>query len=171
MIDLEAIDWARLAAPSPMFRVFREPTAEQLSSIVTRLLGDYLYAPDELRDAVTMTRLVNSYWGGSNIIYEVGEFQGILGILDIVPEHKASVTLKLWGREAFGRNFVREARSLLALVMDSFGLVRLATETPDEPRVVPLAKLAGFIEEGKRFKDFRWNGKYYDTTVMGLVRE
>ena len=49
MIDLEAIDWARLAAPSPMFRVFREPTAEQLSSIVTRLLNDYLYAPDELQ--------------------------------------------------------------------------------------------------------------------------
>ena len=170
MIDLEAIDWARLAAPSPMFRVFREPTAEQLSSIVTRLLGDYLYAPDELRDAVTMTRLVNSYWGGSNIIYEVGEFQGILGILDIVPEHKASVTLKLWGKERWGRDFVREARGLLSLVMGEFGLVRLATETPDS-RVVSMAKLAGFSEEGKRLKDFKWNGNYYDTTVMGLVRE
>jgi len=171
MIDYATVNWERLAHPSPLFRLLAEPTVPQLDAIVTRLNGDYLYAPDELRDENTLLALVVGYWRhGANIIYEVGEFQGILGFLDIVAEHKASVTLKLWGREAWGRNFMREARALLALVMDEFRLTRLATETPD-PRVVTMARMAGFAVEGVRPKDFKWDGKYFDTTVMGLVRE
>jgi RimJ/RimL family protein N-acetyltransferase len=80
------------------------------------------------------------------------------------------VTLKLWGRERWGRDFVREARSLLALVMGEFRLVRLDTLTAD-PRVVTMARLSGFSVEGVRPKDFKWNGEYHDTTIMGLVRE
>ena len=55
--------------------------------------------------------------------------------------------------------------------MDEFGLVRLATETPDEPGWLPWRNSRASSEEGKRLKDFKWNGNYYDTTVMGLVRE
>jgi RimJ/RimL family protein N-acetyltransferase len=113
---------------------------------------------------------VRSYWGGANIIYEVGDFKGIIGIMDILPEHKADVTLKLWGREVFGAHFLRDAKALLKTVMDSFGLTRLSTQTPDE-RIVKLARLAGFSVEGVRPKDFKWNGEYFDLTIMGLVRE
>ena len=170
MLDYAAVNWERLARPSPLFRAFVEPTVTQMGTIVTKLGSDYLYAPDELRDEPTLRALVWHYWAsGANIIYEVGEFQGILGFMDIVPGHKASVTLKLWGRETWGRNFVRESRALLGLVMDEFRLVRLETSTPDE-KVVRMATLAGFAVEGVRPKDFKWNGDYYDTTVMGLVR-
>ena len=169
MIDLGALNWERIARPSAMFRVFAVPTVEQIDAIVTRLCNDYLYAPDELRDENALLALVRGYWGGANIIYEVGEFQGILGFMDILPEHKASVTLKLWDAERWGRDFVRESRALLSLIMDEFRLVRLSTETPD-PRVFKMALLAGFVAEGNREKDFRWNGDYYGTTMMGIVR-
>jgi len=169
-MDFSAVDWARLAHPTPMFKVFADPSGEEILSIIHRLKHEYLYAPDELRSDDVLRGLVAYYWGGPNLIYEVGEFQGILGFMDILPGHKASVTLKLWGKERWGRDFVREARTLLAMVMDEFKLVRLDTQTPDH-RVVSMAKLSGFLEEGTRPKDFRWDGKYYDTTIMGLVRE
>ena len=164
------VNWERLAHPTPMFKVYADPEPEEIRSIVRRLKNDYLYAPDEIRDEGTLLRLVCSYWGGSNLIYEVGEFQGILGFLDIVPGHKANVTLKLWGSERWGRDFVRETRTLVRLVMDEFRLVRLSTETPD-PRVVQMAIMAGCAEEGVRPRDFKWNGDYYDTTILGLVRQ
>lgn len=66
---------------------------------------------------------------------------------------------------------MREARALCALVMDEFRLTRLSTETADKERIVPVAKMAGFTIEGCRPKDFKWNGEYYDTWLMGLVRE
>jgi hypothetical protein len=170
MIDLAMVNWEKVRHPSPLFNVFSDPEPGEIGEIVKRLKDDYLYAPDELRDENVLLQLVGSYWTGPNIIYEVAEFRGILGFLDILPEHKANVTLKLWGKETWGRNFVREAKALLALIMDEFGLTRLATETPD-PRVAVMARLAGFEIEGTRIKDFKWNGDYYDTTIMGLVRE
>ena len=171
MLDLAALDWGRLRQPSPLFRAFTSPTEEQVASIVGRLRENYLYAPDEIRDEATLRALVGAYWGGANIVYEIGEFRGLMGFMDIIPEHKASVTLKLWDKGAWGRNFVREARALCALVMDEFRLTRLSTETADKERIVPVAKMAGFTIEGCRPKDFKWNGEHYDTWLMGLVRE
>lgn len=168
-MDFSAVNWERLAHPTPMFKVFADPSGEEILSIIGRLKNDYLYAPDELRDDDTLKGLIAYYWGGPNLIYEVGAFQGILGFLDIIPGHKASVTLKLWGKERWGRDFVRETRALLALVMDEFKLVRLESQTPDH-RIVSMAKMAGFAEEGTRPKDFKWNGDYYDTTILGMVR-
>lgn len=170
MLDLGGVNWGLLQYPARLIKHFSDPSGPEIDAIVSRLRNDYLYAPDELRDEAVLRSLVSAYWGGPNIIYEVGQFQGILGFMDIIPEHKASVTLKLWDADRWGRDFIRDARAVCAAVMDEFKLTRLATETPD-PRVVKIARLGGFTIEGVRPKDFRWNGDYYDTTVMGLVRQ
>jgi RimJ/RimL family protein N-acetyltransferase len=170
LIDYEKVDWTLLRNPSPLFKVFTEPTLAEVDTIVHKLMTEYLYAPDELRSEGAIREMVRHYFGsGGNIIYEIGDFKGILGIMDIIPEHKADVTLKLWGREVFGAHFIRDSRTLLRAVMDSFGLVRLSTQSADE-RIVRLARMAGFEVEGVRPRDFKWDGEYYDLTIMGLVR-
>lgn len=170
MLDLDGVNWGLLQYPARLIKHFSDPTELEIDAIVSRLRNDFLYAPDELRDEAVLRSLVGAYWGGPNIIYEVGRFQGILGFMDIIPEHKASVTLKLWDADRWGRDFIRDARAVCKAVMDEFKLTRLSTETADK-RVVKIARLGGFVVEGVRPKDFKWNGDYYDTTVMGLVRQ
>jgi RimJ/RimL family protein N-acetyltransferase len=169
MLDLDGINWARLKSPAGLFKHFADPTSDEIDAIVSRLKNDYLYAPDELRDEAVLHGLVSAYWGGANIIYEVGQFQGIMGFMDIVPEHKASVTLKLWDADRWGRDFIRDARAVCAAVMDEFKLVRLEAQTAD-PRIEKMARICGFRTEGLKRLSFKWSGDLYDEYILGFTK-
>ena len=102
-----------------------------------------------------------------SIFYEVGKFQALLGLTNIIPRHKCDIMLKIFDKDFWGKDFVRETRSLLRLYMKELELKRISAESPD-PRIVKIAKMIGFKYEGSRNKDFMWNTKYYDNFFLGM---
>jgi hypothetical protein len=72
----------------------------------------------------------------------------------------------LWDNSRYGATTVREARSLIKLIMDTFDLKRLNTQTAD-PVIDKLARLCGFEREGLRIGDYMWGGQVYDRYILG----
>jgi RimJ/RimL family protein N-acetyltransferase len=161
------IDWKSLEKPSPLFRVLQRTEAKD-KLIAHELMNGFLNLDDRFRDYESIYKSMNYYFYYSfSIFYEVGKFQALLGITNIVPQHKADIMLKIFDKDFWGKDFVRETRSLLRLYMKELELKRISAETPD-PRICKIAKMVGFKVEGIRNKDFKFNDKYYDLFVMGM---
>lgn len=161
------IDWERLANPSPLFRIFM-PTKEKIDFFKEKLMNEYLYLPDEKRNPFAINQLIFFYFSGGNIVYEIGEMDGICEFLNIMPEYKCSSSMKIWNPEKWGATGAREGRELINLIIDSFKLKRISTESPD-PIMAKMAKILGFKEEGKEQKAFRWNGEFYDNYKLSII--
>lgn len=169
ILDLKQIDWASLKQPSPLFQVLRR-TENKDKLIAHELMNGFLNLDDRFRNYESIYQSMNYYFYYSfSIFYEVGrgKFQALLGITNIIPQHKADIMLKIFDADFWGRDFVRETRSLLRLYMKELELKRISAETPD-PRVVKISKLCGFKVEGVRNKDFKFNDKYYDNFLLGM---
>jgi RimJ/RimL family protein N-acetyltransferase len=153
------------------FKLFL-PDAEKLAFFMRKLMDTPLYISDDERTPEAIGNIVAYYLSDRrrNILYEVGDFGGILGFVNIIPGHKASVIFKLWDGKLWTPGFVREAREFLAENMAELYLRRLETTTAD-PRVVKMARLAGFEIEGIKTFDFVWDGDFYDSTILGLIAE
>ena len=165
--DFKKIDWKKLEKPSPLFRVLQRTEAKD-KKIAYELMNGFLNMDDVYRNYESIYKLMNYYFFHSfSILYEVGEFQALLGITNITPRHKCDIMFKIFDKEFWGKDFVRELRSLLKLYMKEFELKRISAESPD-PRIVKIAKIVGFRVEGFRDKDFKHNDKYYDLFVMGM---
>lgn len=170
MVDFnfKKIDWKSLEKPSPLFRVLQR-TEEKDKIIAHELMNGFLNISDEYRHYDSVYKLINYYFYCSfSIFYEVGEFQALLGITNIIPQHKADIMMKIFDKDFWGRDFVRETRSLMKLYMKEFGLKRISSESPD-PRICKMAKMVGFKVEGIRDLDFSWNGKKYDNFLLGML--
>jgi RimJ/RimL family protein N-acetyltransferase len=150
--DLKKIDWEKLKQPSPLFQVLRR-TEDKDKLIAHELMNGFLNLDDNFRNYESIYKSINYYFYYSfSVFYEVGEFQALLGITNIIPQHKADIMFKIFDKSFWGRDFVRELRSLLRLYMKELQLKRISAESSD-PRI--------------RNKDFRWNNKYYDNFFMG----
>lgn len=163
------MDAERLKHPAPHFNIF-VPNDTKLKDLHDKLMNRYLYVSDEGRNTpainATMCRIFSD---PAALYYEIGDWQGLAGFRDIVPNYKAHTTLKFWGAELWGKTLVREMRSVLEFFEETFQLVRLESETAD-PRIVKLTKLLSFDVEGAKKKGFIWNGKYYDLYLLGRVK-
>ncbi len=171
-MNFENVDWERLKNPSPLFKVF-EPTKEKLMVVAKELYNKPLNLSDEFRNYDIIWAIIAQYFyaGRFNIIYDIGDMKGLLGFIDIVPSFKATVMFKLFDKKLIrGSDFVREVRNLLQLIMEQFDLKRLNTSSPDE-NIVRLARIIGFKQEGKRLKDFMWDGDYYTDFLLGMRRK
>ena len=167
--DLKQIDWEKLKKPSPLFQVLRR-TEDKDKLIAHELMNGFLNLDDRFRDYKSIYQSINYYFYYSfSIFYEVGhgKFQALLGVTNIIPQHKADIMLKIFDTDFWGRDFVRETRSLLKLYMKELELKRISAETPD-PRITRIAKMVGFEVEGVRNKDFKFNNKYYDNFLLGM---
>lgn len=168
--DFKKINWKQLESPSPLFRVLRR-TEDKDKIIASELMNGFLNLSDEYRYYNSIYKLMNYYFYHSfSIFYEVGrenKFQALLGITNIIPQHKCDIMLKIFDKDFWGRDFVRETRSLLRLYMKELELKRISAESPD-PRIVRIAKMVGFKVEGIRNKDFKFNDKYYDNFLLGM---
>jgi RimJ/RimL family protein N-acetyltransferase len=165
--DFKKIDWEKLEKPSPLFRVLQRTEAKD-KKIAHELMNGFLNLDDRFRDYESIYKSMNYYFYYSfSIFYEVGKFQALLGLTNIIPRHKCDIMLKIFDADFWGRDFVRETRSLLRLYMKELELKRISAESPD-PRIVRIAKIIGFKVEGIRNKDFKFNDKYYDLFVMGM---
>ncbi len=164
--DFKKIDWKSMEKPSPLFRVLQRTEAKD-KLIAHELMNGFLNLDDNFRNYESIYKSMNFYFLHSfSIFYEVGKFQALLGITNIIPQHKADIMFKIFDKTFWGKGFVRELRSLLKLYMKELQLKRISAESPD-PRIVKIAKVAGFKVEGIRNKDFRWNNRLYDNFFMG----
>jgi RimJ/RimL family protein N-acetyltransferase len=170
MIDVEKIDIERLKNPTPLYRLL-DPKPEKLDAFADKLLNGYLYFSDEFRDAEYLKALVYDLYSRRtfNIIYEMGDFKGVIGFTDVIFSHKAEMMLKMWDASIWGPDAVGQCRQLIEYIIETFKLSRVGTMTAD-PRVVRMAKLVGFTEEGVLRSSFKWNGKLRDETLLSITR-
>ena len=160
----------RLVHPTPMFKVY-EQTPQKNMAVARYLMEGYLNLPDEHRNYDIIYTMLNRYFNGGALIYEMGELNGLLGFTEIIPTHKISVFMKLFDNSIWGKTVVREALQVLSMVSDALNIKRMSTKSAD-PKVVKMCeKLFGFKIEGVRPLDFSWDGKLYDNYLLGRIRK
>jgi RimJ/RimL family protein N-acetyltransferase len=165
--DFKKIDWRKFEKPSPLFQVLQR-TEKKDKKIAHELMNGFLNLDDQFRTYESIYKSMNFYFYYSfSIFYEVGKFQALLGLTNIIPRHKCDIMLKIFDKDFWGRDFARETNSLLKLYMKELQLKRISAESPD-PRIVRVAKMCGFKVEGIRDKDFKFNDKFYDNFLLGM---
>ena len=159
------VNWTKLSNPGETIMIF-QPTPQKMQILIDRLLHEYLYIPDELRDSQKVTQLLQLYLAGANnLFYEFKNFGGILGFLNIIPEYKCEVIYKLWDMKLWGPTFLRDLKNSIALVIDEFQLIRMYSNTPDK-KMERLAHMCGFKTECAQKHGFRWGGKLFPLKLL-----
>jgi len=150
----------------------KDPFYLKVSKLQRLLMKRPLWLSDEYRTAKGIDAIIYSYFSGFtfNVFYEAGDFQALIGFMNIQPEFKCEMTLKLIDADLWGADFVRVSKELVELFIEQFRLKRISIETADE-RIVRMAKMAGFEDEGKRPNDLMWEKKYYTKYLLGKYAE
>lgn len=187
-MNVQDINWERLRHPSAHFRVLT-PTPAQLVDISERFLTYPMFLADEHRNAEWVDLLVATMFAGPmmNLVYEIGEWKGIVAFQDILPGYKAEMNFLLWdneftlgakkeqvglrGKLCWGADFIREIKDLVDLVMSEFKLKRLGLASPEEHTVRIATKFLGFKVEGRQKYGFRYEGHLFTQNLMRRVRE
>jgi RimJ/RimL family protein N-acetyltransferase len=171
---MELEEFGKIVEPCGAFELFYPDSQDddRLKVFVGHLMKKRWYVSDEFRNYDTLWQMVFHMFYGKqlNLIYSIGDFQGILGFLDIIPQHKCSVMLKLWDKDAWKKTTVRDGMRLIDRLFDRFQLLRMETSSPD-PRIIKIAEMVGFSEEGKKVKGFKWDGKVFDITTLSRIKE
>ena len=177
---IENIDWERLRDPDPMFKLFKpedpnspvDPFYLKVSKLQTLLMKRPLWLSDEYRTPVAISSIITSYFSGFtfNVFYEVGDYQALVGFVNIQPEFKCELTLKLIDANIWGADFVRASKELIGLFIEQFRLKRITMETADR-RIMKMAEMVGFKYEGERPNAFKWEGKFYIKYMLGKYGE
>jgi len=154
----------------PLFRPF-VPTEEKIMLVAKKLMEEYLYLDDTARDYISIHRILSNLVNDrvNNIVYEFGDFDGILAFIGVVPGWRAAMIFKIWNPERWGPDFVRQAKGFIGEVMDELQLIRLESGSPDQ-RIVRMAKMVGFKVEGMKTAGFKWNNTLFDDCIFAIVR-
>lgn len=85
--------------------------------------------------------------------------------------HSCGFRISLRDPTVFGRGYGTEAtRLMLAHAFGTVGLHRVELEVYDHnPRARHVYGQVGFVEEGVRREALRWDGRYHDAIIMGLL--
>jgi len=171
MVQVDDKTRLKLAKPNETFTLFY-PTQDKMSELAYRLMKEELYIPDEKRNWQTIQQIMMYYLSRRffHLFYEIGNFQGLIGFMEIYPEYKALLLWKMWDKSVWNKTFARHGIEVINLIMDTYKLKRLATETAD-PKVVKMAKIAGFELEGIKKNEFLWDGKMHDKYVLAKYGE
>jgi len=155
----------------PLFRPF-VPTEDKIMLVAKKLMEEYLYLDDTARDYISIHRILNNLVNDrvNNIVYEFGDFDGILAFTGIIPGWRAAMVFKIWNPARWGADFVRQARSFISDLMDELELIRLESGSPD-PRIVKMATMVGFKVEGMKTAGFKWNNRLFDDCIFAIIRE
>lgn len=163
-------DLEKVKQPSDMFSLF-VPSEEKMKVFAQHLMDDYLYVSDEFRNYETIWKMLFSYTSSPNhLLYEIGDFYGIIGFTDILPMFKCNVMLKFWNPKRWGPDFARQGKELIHYIGDIFGLRRINTSSPD-PKIVKMCKMVGFGVDGISKNAFAWNGDLFDLSIMSIIKE
>ena len=135
------------------------------------LLEKYLYTSDEHREPAYIDYSVESLLRTpGNAFYEIGDFQGLVGFVGLIPGFKCGMLLKFWDKTQWGRDFIRASKELIDRWMTAFKLKRIYAQTAD-PKVARMAKMAGFKVDGECPNDFMWHGKCMPQYILSVTRE
>ena len=147
------------------------PTEDKIKSLSKKLMEEPLYLSDEFRDWTLIHKaLFNNFGNENNIFYEIGEWGGLVGFMNIIPEFKCEIGFKLWNPKLWGFRFKTQFKQLIKAIMEKYDLKRMAGESPDE-KMVRLAKICGFKIEGRFKYAFVWENKMYTLHKMRILRE
>jgi RimJ/RimL family protein N-acetyltransferase len=173
-MKMKEVNWERLKNPGGIFKlfcqdpndpiVFHKKWVEFKKMLKTR----HLYLDDEYRKDDTLDNAMLMFYNGA--FYEIGDFQGMVGFTNIFQGNKCGLVFKIWDKKLFGHNLVKECKRLMDIYFDEFELKRMSTSSPD-PKMVKLAKMAGFEYEGTEKCAFKWNDKYFDNITLGKINK
>ena len=177
MINPKDINWERLEKPNKYYKILRpdndSPEArleffKKLIKLKRGVLKRYLWISDEFRYEAIVDALIESYFKNPplNLVYEAGDFQGVLGFMSIYPNYKCNMIFKLVDIKLWGNDFRKASKEIMELMIDEFKLRRITTESPD-PRIVRMAEMVGFKVEGKMPDCFMWNEKFHTNYILG----
>lgn len=146
------------------------PTIEKVSDLSKKLVSKKFYLSEENRTEEFSVVMVNLYFNGYREceFFEIGEWSGLLGFVDIIRGWKADLFFKIWDKDIWNHSLVREIDCLIESTMKEFGIKRLSLQTPDS-YMVKLAKRHGFKQEGILKNSYKWDDKFYD--IICLARE
>jgi RimJ/RimL family protein N-acetyltransferase len=145
---------------------------EKLKKFVSYLMKKDRYVSDELRNYDTLWQMVFSifYGGKINLVFQIGDFQGMIGFLDIIPGWKCRLMFKIWDKAIWNKQNIRDGRKLVDRMFDKFDLIRMEVHSAD-PVMFKMSKMFGFKEEGRMLKAFKWDGKIYDLALFSRIME
>lgn len=153
-----------------MFTKFN-PTEEKVKALSKKLMEEPLYLSDEFRDYELIHKMLfNGFSNKENIYYEMGNFGGLLGFVNIVSNHKADMVFKIWDKEIWGLRFAKELKALIKETMEKYDLRRMVTESADT-KVVKFAKILGWKIEGRFKYGFKWDNEFYTLHRIRIIRE
>jgi RimJ/RimL family protein N-acetyltransferase len=160
-------DIARISAPSPSFRLFRYDE-RKIMTWANHLKDDPLYVEDDARNYPNIMALIRWLLVGDcmNIVYDICDGGGVMTFSVIIPGHKCKVDWYMWDKSIWGKSFARESKGLVDFIMKEFNLHRAWSNTA-KPEIVKFTKCFGATVEGVKRRDFKFDGKLYDTFMLG----
>ena len=148
------------------------PLESKLKIFAKKLMEEPFYLSDKNRDYKKIWRILMHRFmkSGSNEFYEIGDFGGLIGFMDIDEGWKCELTFKLWDKSLWGKTVVRQGKELIKEIMNKYKLQRISTSSADE-KVVKMAKLVGFKVEGRFKYAFKWNNELYTLHMLRILKE
>ena len=175
---MDAINVNLLAHPTPNIKLM-ELNRWKMGQLVKMHMKRELWVPDEWRTIARCHLRMSLLFPPEtvpvevrpvNIIYEIKDWAGMLGFVQIVPHYQAAVYFKWWDDKQFNKSIYREIKQVIPLVMDELKLIRLYTDTAC-PKMLNWGKKFGFKIEGRQKYGFMWNGKPRTQYLLRLLRE
>jgi len=170
------VDWNLLKNPPEPYKLI-VPDYEsiefhkKLIILKEHLLTKYLETSDEHRNEKYVDYAIKGgFFTLGTAVYEAGEFQAVLGFVNIVPDFKCGMIFNLLDKKIWGKELVRASQELIDIYMEQFNLKRITAQTAD-PKIVKMCKMVGFKVDGECPKDFQWKGKLFPRYILGLTRE
>lgn len=125
------------------------------------------YLPDSARSPNAFAAV---YYSKDSMFFEVGDFQGVFWLSNIVPGWKANVHIVLWDEAVRGQHSI--ARHIISELADRLRLRRIAGYIP--ATFIPAIKYAervGFRYEGVHSLLDRYNNELVDVHSYALLEE
>jgi len=125
------------------------------------------YLPDNLRTLEAFLYLYNLQ---TSAFFEVGDFEGVFWLSDLIPGDRANAHIVLWGENV--RKQHARARQVLKELFQLYSLQRLQAFIPViNEAACSLADSLGFTLEGVLRKFDRYDGVRVDIAVYALLKE
>ena len=176
MTEEVQVDWERLQNPPEPFKLIRPDYNDiefhkKIIKLKDHLMNKYLETSDEYRNEPYLDYVIKGgFFGWGTAMYEAGDMDALVGFINPNMGFKCGLSLSLLDKKIWGKEFVRAGKKLVDMYMDEFQLKRIGTQTAD-PKIVKMAKMVGFKDEGTRPFSFQWNGKFFPTYLLGLTKE
>jgi len=169
------VNWEKLKNPDGPFTPFVPKSQNDIEfwrKVVIferKLLTKRMFLVDDQRTPQIVHGIVKRCLYGSNdicnLIYEIGDFGGIIGFLNITEGGNAQVIVKPWSKDIAKLSVMKGLKRLISTVMEEFDLRRLTSDTASK-QIKALAERAGMVVEGTLVQEYKWGGQYYDRYLL-----